>query len=178
MKYRVLYPVDRRYSAGEKLIFLAGPIRGSSEWQFEAIDYLKPRVNAHIASPRRPHVQTEIEAKRLGIQWRFYSPEEQSDWEIDTLLYAYKFGVAVFWFQREQEHLCDHCHAQTTRVEVGIMIGHAMAGHRGNLIIGIEDEFDGAPYIRHTMRRCVGITRFYRTLKDTLEAAVTKINAI
>lgn len=176
MNYKVLYPIDRRYRANEKIIFLAGPIRGSSEWQFEAIKFLKQRrVDAHITSPRRPHIPTEVEARRLDIPWRFYSSEEQSDWEVDTIMHAYTCGVVMFWFQKEQEHNCDHCHAQTTRVEAGIIIGHAMTTPTNNLVVGIEDEFDGAPYLRHTFRKRAGVTRIHRTLQATLEATIDRI---
>src|SRR5690242_6270198 len=102
MNGTVLRPPHYSDMAGP-IVFLAGPIQGAPDWQFEAVELLHAgdhRLN--IASPRR------LEAWNTGNDYN-----EQVDWETHHLRQAAREGVILFWLAREAEHRCDRAYAQT-----------------------------------------------------------------
>jgi hypothetical protein len=124
----------------EPLIFLAGPIQGAVNWQAEAITLIHgcdPTIT--IASPRRPI--------KFSGEFEKDMYDEQVDWETHHLRQAGKLGVVLFWLGREDVHDCGRAFAQTTRFELGEWKErHLRDG--ANLMVGIEEGYTGARYIR------------------------------
>jgi len=132
MKGKILQPPEYADLEGQ-LIFLAGPIQGSSDWHANAIEIISkisPEVN--IASPRR----------YVGIKYvkGDFTPEmynEQVDWETHYLNNAAKTGLVMFWLAKEFEHRCDRAYGQTSRFELGEWkVKHEK--DKVKLVIGIE----------------------------------------
>jgi hypothetical protein len=149
------------------IIFLAGPIQGAIDWQKDAINYIKtlnPEIN--IASPRR----------EIGSEEDFSEKDynEQVDWEHFYLKKAGKKGVILFWLAKEEKHISGRAYAQTTRFE----LGEAAATHvflNIKAVVGIENGFFGARYIRRTLsKKCPGIP-ICDSLKECCEIALTLI---
>jgi len=97
------------------LIFLAGPIQGSPDWQTEtALELTHHLKDAHVASPRRITEDKNFDYK------------EQVRWEKDHLRRARNLGVIMFWFAA-QDHALEYekgrAYSQTTRIEMGKVIG-------------------------------------------------------
>ncbi len=148
------------------LIFLAGPIQGAPDWQSEAIAHFKeidPKL--HIASPRRP---------RLGDPGEFTDNlyNEQVDWEHHHLATAVSYGVVMFWLAAEVERHPGRAYAQTTRFELGEAV--ALNYLKGApLVVGIEEGFSGARYIRRTLAAKTKVKPIIN-LRDTCEAAAVQ----
>lgn len=156
-------PVDAVVDDGphQIFLFLAGPIQGSADWQKEAYQHLsnlwKPLDGVlTVCNPRR-----SIET---GFQYN-----QQVDWETCHLQLASQ-GVILFWLAKEKDHYCDRAYAQTTRFELGEWLSKAP----NSVIIGIEEGFTGAKYIRHRMPQ----VKIYTSLLETCEAAIKKARLI
>ncbi|HEX4611342.1 MAG TPA: nucleoside 2-deoxyribosyltransferase domain-containing protein [Urbifossiella sp.] len=123
------------------LVFLAGPIQGAPDWQAEAIQWFTEHTpTLAVASPRRPDRSREFD----------YAA--QVDWETHYLRRAAAWGVILFWLAREAEHISGRAYAQTSRFELAEWkVRHERDGVR--LVVGIEDGFSGARYIRHRLAR-------------------------
>jgi len=121
------------------LVFLAGPIQGSRDWQKEAINFIRkiaPEIN--IANPRRKYLPEE------------FVYEKQVDWETYYLRRAGKNGCVMFWLAKEFKHECDRAYAQTSRFELGEW--KVMHQHEGaKLVVGIENGFNNARYIKRRL---------------------------
>lgn len=147
-----------------KTVFLAGPIQNTDNWQEKAIEWLKDNLldseNLIIANPRRQVVDLED-----------FSPEkyaEQVDWEHAWLSMS---DICLFWLAAPTSHNCERSYAQTTRFE----LGEAMVTSRLNqvtLIIGIEEGFSGARYIRHTIPKKNPDAFIFETLEECLKEVV------
>lgn len=145
------------------LIFLAGPIQGAKDWQKEAIKIIHDiDPNVGIASPRRD---------RLAKDFIY---EEQVDWETHHLRKAAENGVILFWLSKEFEHDHDRAYAQTSRFELAEWkIRHERDGAK--LIIGIEDGFTGAKYIRRRFSQDCPEVPILNSLEETCKKAVELI---
>ena len=119
------------------IIFLAGPIQGTSDWQTHAIEIIHSLgPDAQIASPRRPIFDRDED----------YSV--QINWETHHLRNAASNGVIMFWLAKETEHNPERAYAQTSRAELfEWKVRHER--DKVKLVVGIEDGFSGARYIRH-----------------------------
>jgi hypothetical protein len=118
------------------LIFLAGPIQGAKNWQEEAIKLIWDKNSEiNIVSPRREYLDKE------------FVYEKQVDWETHYLREASKNGIILFWLAKEAEHNCKRAYAQTSRFELAEWkVRHERDGAK--LVVGIEEGFTGARYIR------------------------------
>ncbi|MGL6072525.1 MAG: hypothetical protein ACRC8S_00055 [Fimbriiglobus sp.] len=132
----VYYPITIVPVTGP-LIFLAGPIQGAPHWQAEAISWFvahAPMVS--VASPRRLERSREFD----------YAA--QVDWETYYLRRAAEQGVILFWLAREAESVPGRAYAQTSRFELAEWkVRHERDGVK--LVVGLEEGFSGARYIRH-----------------------------
>lgn len=156
------------------LIFLAGPIQGTGDWQSKAVEIIhgqNPEIT--IANPRRP---------RFDIN----DPREydnQVDWETLHLKQAVnENGVIMFWLARETEHDHKRAYAQTTRAELfEKKMEHQYNGAR--LVIGIQriwspekkawtDAFSGSKYIRRRFEQDCPDVPILDTLKEACIVAV------
>src|SRR3989344_7123500 len=106
--YPPQYPVLRT-----PLVFLAGPIQGTDDWQDLAIKRLHASVpDLLIANPRRP-LPPDFQKKDFTVQmW-----EEQVDWESYHLNRADTLGGIMFWLANETITIPHRAYAQTSRVE-------------------------------------------------------------
>jgi hypothetical protein len=161
MKGQLILPPDRIGVKGP-VIFLAGPIQGTRDWQSESIKFVRmhaPELN--LASPRREYLPKE------------FVYEKQVDWETYYLHRAAENGVIMFWLAKENEHDCSRAYAQTTRFELAEWkVRHEH--DRIKIVVGIEDGFSGAKYIRRRLSQDCPDVKIYDTLKDTCLAAIEK----
>lgn len=134
---RLLTAPQRDSAEAGPYVFLAGPIQfGGQAWQERAIALLHDG-DFCIANPRRPGFEALSDKGHA----------EQVDWETDMLRRAGDTGVVLFWLAAERHHRCDRAHAQTTRFELAEWKErHRVDGAR--LVVGIEEGFTGARYIR------------------------------
>lgn len=147
------------------LVFLAGPIQGAPDWQAIAADTLRAIApDLHIASPRREYLPGTFD----------YAA--QVDWETHHLRRATADGVILFWLNREERHRCDRAYAQTTRFELAEWkVRHERDGVK--LVVGIDDGFTGAKYIRRRLELdCPGVP-VCDTLEDTCRRVVALLTA-
>ena len=134
----LIRPPDYPELAGP-VVFLAGPIQGAPEWQADAVRLLgEAAPHLHVANPRRDYVPGE------------FAYDAQVDWETYHLRRAAADGAILFWLAREASHACDRAYAQTSRFELAEWkVRHERDGIR--IVVGIEDEFTGARYIRRRL---------------------------
>jgi Nucleoside 2-deoxyribosyltransferase like len=155
----ILTPPTWRTPA-RRVIFLAGPIQGAPDWQREAIAFFEPAPDLLVASPRRPLP----DMSEAGY-------DEQVRWEHHYLDRAARDGAILFWLAREAVHFCDRAYAQTTRFELGEAVTlHRWRGVR--VVVGIEDGFSGARYLRRTIAAKAPAIPLCTTLQQTCETAL------
>jgi hypothetical protein len=167
---------DRRVLEGP-VVFLAGPIYwGPHDWHDRAnsiLHGLDERV--HVACPRRdPAASAQLwnpreDASKADFDVDAYN--EQVDWETEYLRRAGAHGCVLFWLAREQAHNCARPHAQTTRFELAEWKERA-ARDRAHLVVGIEDGFTGARYIRHRFALDAPHVPVCDSLEATCRAAI------
>lgn len=137
----LLRPPSYQSLAGP-LVFLAGPIQGTYPWQDEAgrlLERLRPGLL--VASPRRLSFD-KLDAAGYA---------EQVDWESAHLARAAADGVILFWLACEREHDPSRAYAQTTRFELAEWVTRRAMGDAVKLVVGIDEGFSGARYIRHRL---------------------------
>lgn len=147
------------------LIFLAGPIQGAPRWQDAAANIIGAyNDRVMIASPRRPLLKSESQFTQ-----EMYN--EQVDWETFHLRRASENGAILFWLAKEAEHTCERAYGQTTRFELAEWkVHHEVEGV--NLVVGIEEGFTGARYIRRRISQdCIEIP-VLSSLEETCRKAV------
>lgn len=140
MTTRIFYPPDQILVGEQSLVFLAGPIQGTTDWQSRAVELigsLAPGVA--IASPRREYLPGDF----------VYSA--QVDWETFMLRQAAENGVILFWLAKETEHNPERAYAQTTRFELAEWVTRAQFDRNVRIVIGIEEGYSGARYVRHRL---------------------------
>ena len=161
MPAKILLPPQYDDTLEGSLIFLAGPVQGTWDWQSAAIQYFQknaPELN--IASP-----------KRNDSSWKF-NYNEQVDWETAHLNKAAKKGVILFWMAKETEHDCGRAYAQTTRFEFAEWKTKYQFDKSIKLAVGLEEGYTGAKYIRRrVMQDCPEIT-INNSLEETCKSAV------
>ncbi len=140
MKGKVFYPDTIEEYEG-KIVFLAGPIQGAPDWQSKMINRLQevyPSLN--IASPKRIDKSKE------------FVYNKQVDWETHYLNEAAKNGVIIFYLANEAKKIEGRAYAQTTRFELGEWKAKSeLLGTK--LVIGIEEDFTNARYIRRRIKQ-------------------------
>lgn len=147
------------------VVFLAGPIKGAADWQSEAIALLaRLAPNIHVACPRRVDRSSEFD----------YT--DQVDWETHYLRRAATTGVILFWLAREIEQHPGRAYAQTTRFELAEWkMRHERDGAK--LVVGIEEGFTGARYIRHRFGQDCPAIPLVASLEETCRIAAALAGA-
>jgi hypothetical protein len=111
-----LPPIDTPIPNESSLVFLAGPIQGSPDWQTPTAEELLHHLpNTHVASPRR-----------IAESHDEFNYDEQVLWELNHLRRANKLGVVAFWFAAQDFTLPyekGRSYAKTTRNEVNRAYG-------------------------------------------------------
>ncbi len=176
----VLLTAPDRLVLDGPVIFLAGPIYwGTHDWHERAaamLHALDGRV--HVASPRRdPEASAKLwnprEDAGAGRAAGDAAYDEQVDWETEYLRRAAANGCVLFWLAREQTHNCERPHAQTTRFELAEWKERA-ARDGCHLVVGIEDGFTGARYIRRRFAQDAPRVPICDSLEATCRAAVER----
>jgi len=149
------------------LIFLAGPIQGAGEWHKEAIEIIHSiNTEIYVASPKRQ--------KRRSGDFTEEMYNEQVDWETTYLKRAASNGTILFWLAKEEMHSCDRAFAQTSRFELAEWKSRYEV-YDTHLVVGIEEGFPGARYIRRRFSQdCPKIT-IHSSLEETCKDAIKLI---
>ncbi len=145
------------------VIFLAGPIQGTGDWQSEAREMIHTkRPDVIVASPRRAYLPGEFDYGK------------QVDWETYHLRRAAENGAILFWLAREEEHVPFRAYAQTSRFELAEWkMRHERDEVR--IVIGIEKGFSGEKYIRRRFSQDCPEVSILETLPETCERAIEVI---
>jgi hypothetical protein len=145
------------------MIFLAGPIQGTGDWQAEArklIHVRKPEVI--VASPRRTYLPGEFDYGK------------QVDWETYHLRRTAENGVILFWLAQEEEHVPARAYAQTSRFELAEWkMRHERDGTK--IVVGIAKGFSGERYIRRRFSQDCPNVPILDALPETCERAIEAI---
>jgi hypothetical protein len=146
------------------LLFLAGPIQGAPDWQTVAIKWFSNHAPAiPVASPRRQYPPDEFDYVN------------QVNWETHHLCRAAENGVILFWLAREEVQIPGRVYAQTTRFELAEWkVRQERDGL--NLVIGIEEGFSGARYIRQRFSQDCPQVPILSSLAETCRAALDLIH--
>lgn len=158
----ILYAPNEVNFKGRKVIFLAGPIRCTYDWQAEVINKLSKEYDTNhiiLATPRRE--TGLVSSKRFNHQIH----DVQVNWEIKHLAKAAQHGIITFFLSDQTERDPFQSYARTTRFEFGEWFGELKNRDDVVIIVGYEESFPGAKYI---LDRC----KFY------LEANPTKKNQL
>ncbi len=155
----VIYPPEI-VSIDSNIIFLAGPIQGACQWQDKAITIIHTlNDKIVIANPRRRYLDGE------------FVYNAQVDWETHFLQQATEKGTVLFWLAKEYEHICTRAYAQTSRFELGEWkTKHEYSG--ANLIVGIEEGFTNAKYIKRRLSQDCPRVPICSSLKQSCQKAV------
>jgi hypothetical protein len=155
----LIAPPDRLTADGP-LVFLAGPIQGAADWQRQAAAFLRAAApDLHVANPRH------------DLPSGAFSYEAQVDWETYHLRRAAATGAILFWLAREAEHFCERAYGQTSRFELAEWkVRHERDS--AQLVVGIEEGFSGARYIRRRFAQDCPRVPLVASLEDACRAAV------
>jgi calcineurin-like phosphoesterase family protein len=150
------------HNGNEKIIFLAGPIQGSRDWQEEAIKIFKDKLpnDYKIACPR------------LTYKPEKFDYNKQVEWETEYLTRASKNGVILFWLADEEKHDPERCYAQTTRFEIAEWLEKQKVNSKIKLYVGVEKDFPGKRYI---IKKIEDEYFDVETIHDKLETMCKKI---
>ena len=146
------------------VVFLAGPIQGAPDWHEEAARILLELDSAFtIASPRAlPNEYETFDEAHYRAQ---------VDWETHYLRRAARECVIMFWLAKEKTHIHERAYAQTSRFEIGEWKERHMRDG-AKLVVGIEDGFSGARYVRHRFGQDCPEVPVVSSLREACEAAV------
>lgn len=161
---KIITPPNYLKKIDRLVIFLAGPIQGAQKWQEKAIQIISniaPEI--YIANPRRDvHLDKDFSIEMYN---------QQVDWETFHLRKAGEKGAILFWLAKEATHLCERAYAQTSRFELGEWkTKHEKDGI--NLVVGIEEGFTGAKYIRRRIAQDCPKVLICSTLEETCKEAI------
>lgn len=148
------------------VIFLAGPIQGSSNWHDKIINKIKSidiDKNVIICSP-----------KRLNVDNFIY--DEQVDWESHHLELSSKQGIIVFWLAEEKDKVDGRSYAQTTRFEIGEWWAKGQNIKNFKIIIGSEEGFNGLRYITKKFQDKYGDFNLIMDIDNLIEEIIKTIN--
>lgn len=168
----IYYPPDKWCHDDNKLVFLAGPILGSDEWQKEAIKIIhKTNPEISIANPRRDKFG-ELTDEAWVIQ---------VEWETAHLRMASANGGIMFWLAPEENHDCRNPFAKTTRFEFAEWFTHYKyrkihdPDKSLKIVLGIHDDFPGRDYILHRVFNDCREFIVATTLEETCQLILDKL---
>ncbi len=185
--------VPLHYKKGERVYFLAGPIKGGNDWQSRAIKILwKKDPDAYIVCPCRYKTDHELfnnsllnEKTRPLIN--VYKPfKDQTTWERYYMMEASYYGSIIFWLPREDKNNPrpkeKGPYARDTYGELGRwsikssrpdIFSYKSSEPRVNLVIGAEKKFHGLSVIQKNVHEDHGKQfQIYPTLRSTVLEAV------
>lgn len=140
------------------LIYLAGPIQGTVDWQAEAVTILGELApDFHVASARGPNFKGGVDRH---LAWEQLFTER-----------AARDGVILFWCASERSHRCNRTYAAQMRFELGEWAVKSSIG-LAKLVVGVERGFTGGPYLQRRFTLNFPRIPVCRTLRQTCAAAV------
>lgn len=153
-------------------IFTAGPIQGVGDWQEECSSKLvtigdREKKDFMVFNPRQP-VRTLDDFKDTD----YYA---QVDWEHHHIEYALACGVILFWCPTPDFEVQGRAYAQTTRFEMGWVLGIAQVRSYTRVVVGIDSKFSNYRYLKHTVNLISSKNSnvyFCETFDETCEQAV------
>jgi hypothetical protein len=142
------------------VIFLAGPIQGARDWQTDAAELIHTiDADITVASPRKDYPEGT------------FVYERQVDWETHFLRQAGRNGVIAFWLAAQAVETPGRSYAQTTRFELAEWkMRHEHDSVK--LVIGIEEGFGNARYIRRRFSQDAPEVQITDSLEDLCRTAV------
>lgn len=169
-----------------QLVFLAGPIQGTYDWQTPTAIWLLERLpGLYVASPRSHMWPPGLSRERAD---QLYA--QQTGWEhayLDKTItrmkghrtFRRRRAVLLFWCAEEVEHIARRAYAQTTRFEMGVSLGYMSAllkqkafrpnksekEPREGIVVGADPKFSGRRYLN------IYMGNHGRYLHDSLERA-------
>ena len=144
----------------DPIIFLAGPIQGAPEWQYEAAEIIHSLDSGIIVASPRKNYPTDT-----------FVYEKQVDWETEYLRRAAGHGAILFWLAAQTIETPGRAYAQTTRFELAEhKAKHEQDGRK--IVVGIEEGFGNARYISRRFEQDCPEVPLLHDLAKTCFAAV------
>lgn len=167
---RIILPKVYVPDIKEKIIFLAGPIKGAPKWQDKAIRIIhsqNPQI--YLASPSKHLREEYLQSALKGDETKF---PRQLNWERYYLELTSERGSIMFWLPKEESHFYDRAYARDTRGELGEWRGRLVYNSNIRLAIGGEELFDGLDVIKRNFTSLFPKMKFFSTLEETCAEAV------
>lgn len=145
------------------IVFLAGPIQGSPDWQTPtASRLLANHDRLLVASPRRTELGTD------------FNKRKQVEWELDHLWLALQLGGVAFWFAAQDHSLPykpGRPYAQTSRVEIGAVSMAQRIEPKTRVWVGFDPQYSrngggSEEYIRLARTWFAGVDEVYDSLDE------------
>lgn len=175
---RILLPKTKSVIAPhpcDPLFFLAGPVRGGDDWQYQACIKIQRHLSQFYAAlPCRYEETHPLMQYRMGGNTDFF--DRQLTWERYYLERASEEGCIIFWLPEESKlnpREGNEPYAMDTRGELGEWRGHRKYRPNVRLVVGAEKGFPGLSQIERNFRLALGYDfPIYPTLEATVWAAV------
>lgn len=166
------------------LIFLAGPVRGGGDWQYQAYTEIEQQLDHfEVAIPMR-YEKDYPGHPLLGKQAPSTSGSpvfpRQLAWENYYMRRASKHGCLMFWLAFESE---EHPHpgpepfAMDSRREIGKWTAYLEHNPELKVVVGADPRFYGLDQIQRELNDTLGDGLHFpihSTLEDTVRAAVAR----
>lgn len=157
------------------MIFLAGPIQGSPDWQTPtAQKLLASNERLLVASPRRAELDEN------------FNKRKQVEWELDHIEYAIQLGGVAFWFAAQDHSLSykeGRPYAQTSRVEIGAVSMAERLNPKVRVWVGFDPRYTAEgggseEYIRMMRERLSGRDTVYESLEEMTEVIAADVDKL
>lgn len=162
----IYFPPDKWYDDDSKLVFLAGPIIDSNDWQNDAIEFLRPLIideKISVANPRKKMLQTYDDETYF----------HQISWETYHIRAASANGAIIFWIPK-----CEYRVDERYMIELAEWLTHVK--YRINsqpenlirLVIGIEPDAKEEDYIKLRISQDMPGFPVFSSLQEVCEIAI------
>ncbi len=166
-----IYPPRHIETQTRPVVFLAGPVQGTYDWQAGVAERLRTLgANADIVSPRG---QDDLYTQ--PSQW--LESGQQNPWERRYLRLARDMGVIAFWLAAQEYGTPGRAYAQTTRIELGRVAGWKDYNPAIKLVFGVDQRYQGGnqTYMEEVCEE-LGVP-VQRDLNDMSEAIITELTS-
>lgn len=176
------------------LMFLIGPIQGSVDWQNPTAEwFLSHEQDLYIASPRSQMWSRDLSGEARRKQYLI-----QERWEhvhIEAALMRiirplYGRGIIFAWHEKETMPIPGRAHAQTSRIEVGLILGCVAESRRlgpftgygqrdlpilphDGIFVGADPAYSGREYLGDLMNH--HRRKFFSSREEMCEEALAYI---
>lgn len=156
---RLLFPktFHRIHPGHGPLFFLAGPVRGAGDWQWNCCEL----INAQL-----PHFYAALPCRYTNshpaLAFALTGPTDKFDrqltWERHYIEQAALAGCLIFWLPCEKAddpRVGDEPYAMDTRGELGEWRGRMMNDPRLRIVVGAEPNFPGLSQIQRNFTQAL-----------------------